>query len=1009
MESTNYYSVALSGAYSEILLFAGIVILVKGISDLVKHHTYRGIRLVFDRYRKKSESQIASFRDRIGQQTREDITSDDVNFLMNDAWRLIHRIIVANRTDLIDQLDSVAKEEPSCVELLPLSRGLTFALQTINTENPDDLKQLCRDYLDNEKDTGLLNNLLKAFVDARQYDKALLVSDVYLDLSSQDGPNLAGLRKSAMSHFLVLLDSLSEYESEIYWCEKILEIMGKNESSDSLELRELRVRSLWYYAGAHVQKGRKQDREKAIEILKQAKETYERMLADDRITDEFKNQFTHQVHSFLSAFQETPDLSFQDKLYQVFGIEVPVSSHENPDLSSLKKNRLLIWLMVGKHIKGLRDKVSYYAAQGHAYGVSYWLSQIADMYSRVDPDTRRQISFKKAKKALDESLHYAEMWNVKERIIYYYYNVSKLYMNRAWIAPEGKYREELYDKAIEQIDSAITEIEEITADLPTLYRWSIERAYFLEHFAFVFLRQYELLAERGRFWDALRILERLKAKNLLDLVGLERKFYDDQNRQHRLHECLLDVMEKRERLPWVNWFQGLVHEARMDASSDDIEGENRRIVDIIDPNHLGQELDEQTAIAQFLVFPRDGRGEILLFVKQRDRDPRDFPESLWTLDHGFMFSRHRFGIEGSSNPHQLEIEEFDATNVMQQESKFFLHLERLSERWQETLGEFESRVKEEINNGPYRKYSNMSFRPIGCSPTPNEFPIMLNGVEITDDELDSWNKRLSSLMKELLTELDWDLFLKRQISALKKLGIRRLVIIPHHLFSLYPIHAFPGLGNEGCLIDTFDISYGPSLGVMLFAQSRQRAEINTQNIVYVHPKGEFEPPDKSSDADEPSGAKIYNLEDLEGWIHGAREASILQFDCHGTFDSGTPLRSSLGSSTGEVINAAEVFLRVFLPDCHLVFLNACNTGERQVSAVDEQAGLEAAFLQSGAKEVISTLWPVENDVAEFLLQHLKSAKYSKSNETFCAAIRELKKSPKHRNLLSWAPFIHSAL
>lgn len=911
-------------------------------------------RFQFKRYRRQTEYRISWFQDQIKRLIDQVDSPENVENLMATGWQLIYKLIVENRQDLIDQLGRIAQESRRIPELLLLSEDLALAVDMVNETDLDYLAEKCRDYLANRRGSELLFKLSKAFTDVRCYDKALLLYDVYLELS-QDAPDLTGTRGIAMSNYLVLLNTLGEYNSQIIWSNRILSRLTDNNSSESLMLR---AETLWVLARAYIRLGGEENREKALSVIGEALTASKKMFADEKIPAEWKFDLQSKINSYLISFGESvPIADFKDKLYRITGFEPPVPFHKRPELNPLKKNRRLRKWAQSHLIEEMRGNLFQYVIRGSAYGVSYWFSQIAQIYLMIDPDRKRLISFARAKRALKESLYYAKISGITERIIHTYMKFAQLYTNASSIPSKVTRRHKLIDETIEWMAKAEAQIDETSGKLPALYRWSIDRAHFLESFAHIFRNHYFFMASHCRFWEALLALERLKAKNLVELAGLDEKFYDDKGRQKRLETHLSEVKSQDQELPWVNWFQRLICEAK-DVT--EVRSEKHNITGIINPEHLSKVLDEHTAIVQFLLIPEVDGGEILVLARHIN-DYRLPDSNSWTIDQGFMFSRHRFGTQkDSSNFHR------------DKESTFYITLERITEQWQKTLEKFENRIKK--------------------------------GGQITDmdDEWIAWNNQLSTLIEKLADLLDWESFLTQQASLLEELGFRRLIIIPHHLLTLYPLHALPAPGHQCHLIDSFDISYGPSLGLMLLTNKRERAAWNPEKSVEVDVR--------SSDIEGTSDAKLlFFIEELvlQKFIEAIRNASVLNFDCHGAFDSKVPLRSSLGCAENpDALNAAKVFLSFYLPDCHLVFLNACNTGERSLSAIDEQMGLDVAFLQSGAKEVISSLWLADDKVAQKLRNRFKSLAYLKINENFCDEIREIK---KNCDLLSWAPFVHLAL
>jgi CHAT domain-containing protein len=52
----------------------------------------------------------------------------------------------------------------------------------------------------------------------------------------------------------------------------------------------------------------------------------------------------------------------------------------------------------------------------------------------------------------------------------------------------------------------------------------------------------------------------------------------------------------------------------------------------------------------------------------------------------------------------------------------------------------------------------------------------------------------------------------------------------------------------------------------------------------------------------------------------------------------------------------------------LVVLSACETGVGRLQVQDGAATLSRSFLLAGARAVISTLWPVDDTIAVFLME-----------------------------------------
>ena len=67
--------------------------------------------------------------------------------------------------------------------------------------------------------------------------------------------------------------------------------------------------------------------------------------------------------------------------------------------------------------------------------------------------------------------------------------------------------------------------------------------------------------------------------------------------------------------------------------------------------------------------------------------------------------------------------------------------------------------------------------------------------------------------------------------------------------------------------------------------------------------------------------------------------------------------------TGELWSAGDIALEPSLAGTELAFLSACDSGATPASSGEESAGLVAALLLAGVRTIVSTLWPVTEDLA----------------------------------------------
>ncbi|MGL5002786.1 MAG: CHAT domain-containing protein, partial [Casimicrobium sp.] len=93
-------------------------------------------------------------------------------------------------------------------------------------------------------------------------------------------------------------------------------------------------------------------------------------------------------------------------------------------------------------------------------------------------------------------------------------------------------------------------------------------------------------------------------------------------------------------------------------------------------------------------------------------------------------------------------------------------------------------------------------------------------------------------------------------------------------------------------------------------------------------------------------------------------ARIVHLACHGQFRADSPYFSALHFADGAITVRDIGEMRL---SADLVTLSACETGLSQLSPGDELLGLTRAFLRAGAKNVVNSLWAVDDAVTSSLM------------------------------------------
>jgi tetratricopeptide (TPR) repeat protein len=161
-----------------------------------------------------------------------------------------------------------------------------------------------------------------------------------------------------------------------------------------------------------------------------------------------------------------------------------------------------------------------------------------------------------------------------------------------------------------------------------------------------------------------------------------------------------------------------------------------------------------------------------------------------------------------------------------------------------------------------------------------------------------------------------------------------------------------------------------------------------------------------------AGAPVYHGKEATEalWRARAPEARVIHAACHGMFQGHDPWSSALFLATGGgedgILQAWEV-LATDLRNADLVTLSGCETGVSRVEPGDDIAGLPRGFLLAGARALVASLWPVEDQATARLMAQFYGG--AARNQPLGAALRAarlaLLRGKEFNSPRNWAPFV----
>jgi len=229
-----------------------------------------------------------------------------------------------------------------------------------------------------------------------------------------------------------------------------------------------------------------------------------------------------------------------------------------------------------------------------------------------------------------------------------------------------------------------------------------------------------------------------------------------------------------------------------------------------------------------------------------------------------------------------------------------------------------------------------------------------------------WKKSLDSLSKQV-SKAFWSSILEAIPKNVSETATN-IYLVPTGVTGYFPLAIGTDLKSGQSILDKYALSLIPSISVAQIQSSRAVTEpINT---IAIFAGAETDLP--ASRIERLSITSLFKPSHIflgdEHNIHDLlRRSSIWHFATHGRYDSEVPEQSGLQISDNTWLTVSDI--QKFEPDIlpELVVLSACETalyGEKQLP--NELIGLSGAFLQMGARNVLSTLWPVK-DIPSALL------------------------------------------
>jgi len=231
----------------------------------------------------------------------------------------------------------------------------------------------------------------------------------------------------------------------------------------------------------------------------------------------------------------------------------------------------------------------------------------------------------------------------------------------------------------------------------------------------------------------------------------------------------------------------------------------------------------------------------------------------------------------------------------------------------------------------------------------------------------------------------------------------QLVVVPHGILHYLPFHAF----HDGTqyLIDSYSISFAPSASV--FKYCVEKPDVTGCSPLIVGVPDPHAP--RISDETDALLQLVPHARPLaghrasrKGFQREAARADFIHIATHAVFREDNPMFSAFKLADGWM---SVLDLYGLTCEANLVALSGCSSGMHQVAGADDLLGLVRGFLYAGARSLLLSLWPV-NDESTSQLMKIFYTRWTGGMSKAAAmqrACQEVRSTFSHP--FFWAPFV----
>ncbi len=373
-------------------------------------------------------------------------------------------------------------------------------------------------------------------------------------------------------------------------------------------------------------------------------------------------------------------------------------------------------------------------------------------------------------------------------------------------------------------------------------------------------------------------------------------------------------------------------------------------------------------------------------LRNAQEEYRSYGVLLANIDSSTSLAVDRAVLEGELKRYEEKISELSERLYLYQYVAPASRKRRSSKASSQDIGQLQQTISPEQILLAYFLYKG---RMVIFAITPERLIIheFADGVEQLERLLPSLHAHLNPrgwpdsqnppeyIVRRLLNKL-YNLLVK-PISELLSPAVSHITIVPYGPLHNLPFHAL--YDGSQYLVERYQVNYLPASSLLLHLKSREDERIAASGhrettlksplILGYSENGHLQRVhDEAVAIASLLQGRCYLDGDatIERLIEQAPDSPIIHLATHGQNRLDAPNFSYVRLADGQ-LNAIDAF-SMDLKECEMVTLSGCETGLALSGGGDEQLGLGRAFLAAGATSLVMSLWPVEDNATNELMQ-----------------------------------------